>query len=76
VGLRDGAEKSTGIIFRVEANGTELAQTKALAGPWQELRANLTPWAGKTVVVSLVTDADGDYGFDWACWGEPGISPS
>jgi hypothetical protein len=73
-GLRDGAEKSTGVVFRAEANGVELAQVKALAGPWQELRADLASWAGKTVVLSLITDANGDYVCDWACWGEPGIA--
>ena len=74
VGLRDGAEKSTGVTFRVEANGVSLGETKVLVGPWQELRADLDVWAGKTVVVSLITDANGDFGFDWACWGEPGIA--
>ncbi len=73
VGLRDGAEKSNGVVFRVEANGVAVAQAKSLAGPWQELRADLTPWAGKTVVLSLVTNADGDYVCDWACWGEPSL---
>ncbi len=74
VGLRDGAEKSTGVIFRIEANGVGLAQVKTVAGAWQELRADLSPWAGRAVVLSLVTDADGDYVCDWACWGEPGIA--
>jgi hypothetical protein len=73
VGLRDGAEKSKGATFRVEVNGVELAQARALAGPWQELRADLGPWAGKTAVLALITDADGDFGYDWACWGEPGV---
>jgi len=74
VGLRDGAEKSNGVIFRVEANGVELARARVLSGPWQELRADLTPWAGKAVVLSLITDADGNYVCDWACWGEPEIT--
>ena len=73
VGLRDGADKSTGVTFRVEANGVECAQIKVLAGPWQELRADLGVWAGKSIVLGLVTDSDGDYVCDWACWGEPGI---
>ncbi len=74
VGLRDGAEKSKGVTFRVEVNGVELVKTEVLAGPWQELRADLSAWAGKTVVLALVTDANGDYGFDWACWGEPMVT--
>ncbi|NCQ32559.1 MAG: hypothetical protein GW802_34995, partial [Armatimonadetes bacterium] len=41
-----------------------------LPGEWSELAVDLSPWAGKPVVLSLVTDSEGPYSFDWAIWGE------
>jgi len=70
VGLRDGA-KSEGVIFVVEANGAEIARAKVLPGAWQELSGDLTPWAGRPCVVTLITDSDGSFSCDWAAWGEP-----
>ena len=73
-GLRDGSE-SEGVVFAVEANGTELFREKFVPGAWQEVRCDLKPYAGKPTVLSLVTDADGSCSHDWACWGEPAIAP-
>jgi hypothetical protein len=53
--------------------GQEVARKLIRPGPWQDLEADLTPWAGKPVVLSLVTDSDQDFNFDWAMWGEPGL---
>jgi hypothetical protein len=39
--------------------------------PWHEMSADLSPWAGKVVVLSLITDSAGAFGSDWARWGEP-----
>ena len=72
VGIRDGS-KSEGVVFSLQVNGTEVARRFMLPGEWQELTADLSPWAGKTALVSLVTDSDGTYSFDWAVWGEPVI---
>lgn len=71
VGLRDGS-RSKGCRFLVQASGREVASKIVLPGEgWQEVSADLSPWAGKTIVLSLVTDSDGSYEFDWAAWGEP-----
>lgn len=70
VGLRDGSE-STGCGFRVTVNGQTVAYRKMLPGRWEPLRADLSAWAGQPVLLSLVTDSEGDFGFDWAAWGEP-----
>ncbi|MCX5759133.1 MAG: DUF6259 domain-containing protein [Candidatus Hydrogenedentes bacterium] len=72
VGLRDGS-KSNGVVFRVEVNGSVLARQDMLPGAWTEIGADLTPYAGLPVVLSLVTDSAGDFGYDWAAWGEPVI---
>jgi len=69
VGIRDRA-KSAGVEFVVEANGGTLAREKVLPGAWHEVACDLTPWAGKPVVLSLITDSAGDYICDWAQWGE------
>lgn len=70
VGLRDGSS-SDGVVFAVEVNGRQVARRPMLPGGWQAVTADLSPWAGKAVVLTLVTDSDGPYSYDWAVWGEP-----
>jgi hypothetical protein len=69
VGLREGS-MSDGCVFLVKANGVQVARLRKLPGEWSELTADLSPWAGKPLVLSLVTDSDGGFNFDWANWGE------
>ena len=66
-------EKSTGVIFSVELNGRELVCQRMLPGRWQPVEADLSPWAGQPVVLTLSTDSDGPFNFDWAHWGQPRI---
>ncbi len=72
VGLRDGS-KSEGCGFVVKVNGVEAARAEKRPGEWSELRVDLSAWAGMPVLLSLVTDSEGSFGFDWAVWGEPRI---
>jgi len=74
IGIRDGSE-STGVVFVVEVNGDEVARQRMVPGAWHPLSADLAPWAGQPVVVSLMADSDGPFNFDWAHWGEPTIEP-
>lgn len=74
VGLRERSQ-SDGVIFVVEVNGQEVARQRMVPGPWQPLSADLSPWAGRPIVLSLITDSDGPFSFDWACWGEPSLQP-
>ncbi len=71
-GIADGS-KSDGVIFAVAVNGVEVSRQRMLPGAWAPLEADLGRWAGKDVVLSLTTDSDGTYNFDWAVWGEPRI---
>lgn len=73
VGVAGG--KSTGVVFRVEVNGRELARRRMLSEPWEEITADLAPWAGQPVVLALMTDSDGPFSYDWAHWAEPRIDP-
>ncbi len=72
VGIRDGST-STGVLFSVEVNGREIAGKRMEPGGWEELTVDLSRWAGKAIVLSLITDSDGAYTCDWAQWGEPRI---
>ena len=74
VGIRDGAT-STGVVFSVEVNGQAVVNRKMLPGVWETLSADLSQWAGKPIVFSLITDSDGPHTCDWAQWGEPTIRP-
>jgi len=71
VGLRDGS-RSEGCRFVVQVNGREVAsRLLAPAAGWQEIVSDLSAWAGRAIVLSLVTDSEGSFSFDWAAWGEP-----
>lgn len=72
VGLRDGS-KSEGVVFAIEANGAERARRRLTPGAWETLSADLSDLAGKPIVLSLVTDSDGPFDCDWACWGQPTV---
>ncbi|MEN6343726.1 MAG: DUF6259 domain-containing protein [Armatimonadia bacterium] len=74
VGLREGS-LSDGCLFVVEVSGKEVARKLIVPGQWETLEADLSPWAGKPVVLSVVTDSDKAYDFDWAMWGNPRLEP-
>jgi hypothetical protein len=57
----------------VELNGRQVARKRMLPGRWESLAVDLAPWAGKPVVLALVTDSAGAFNYDWAAWGEPRI---
>ena len=70
-GLRDGS-KSESVIFIVEANATEVYRER-ITGPdgWHPAKVDLSAFAGKALLLSLVVDADGPYSYDWATWADP-----
>jgi len=73
-GIRDGADPSNGVRFRIEVNGAERWSHDQHPGdPWTPWEVPLSDRAGQTVILSLITDARGDYTCDWAHWGEPRI---
>ncbi|MBN1347283.1 MAG: hypothetical protein JXQ73_31625, partial [Phycisphaerae bacterium] len=71
-GIRDGAEcKSMGVGFIVAVNGEERWRRDLLPdGKWVRVEVGLSGYAGKAVVVSLMTDSLGDYTCDWGQWAE------
>lgn len=74
VGLREGAQESNGAVCSIEVNGQEVARTAVLPEDGLiPMRAGLEQWAGKPVVVALLTDSAGSYTCDWVLWGSPRI---
>jgi len=74
-GIKDGADDSQGVGFRIAVNGTELWTEDLMPGEaWTPFDVSLADFAGETVVLTLITDSLGDYGYDWAFWGEPMIT--
>ena len=70
------APQGDGVVYRVEVEGREvfsntLRPEEARAG-WWPARADLTPWAGRTVRLTLTLDPGpaGDTNGDWAGWGD------
>jgi hypothetical protein len=71
-GIRDGSN-SHGVGFIVQVNGHEACSAQLRPSAWKPMTVDLARYAGQTVVLSLITDAMGDFSFDWAVWGEPRI---
>ncbi|MEA3364099.1 MAG: hypothetical protein U9Q79_00540 [Candidatus Hydrogenedentes bacterium] len=74
VDLRDGAEESNGVECVIEVNGLEIARARVL--PLEglvPLQADLAPWAGKPIVLTVITDSAGPYNCDWTMWKSPRI---
>ena len=71
VGIRDGS-KSKGVGFAVQVNG-ELQFGRSLhpGSGWVPVSVDLARWRGQPVLLTLATDAEGSYEFDWAVWAEP-----
>ncbi len=40
---------------------------------WADAVADLTPWAGRRVALTLRTEGRGDPAYDWAGWGAPAV---
>ena len=75
IGKADGSDPGDGILFRVavvDAGGKEtvIAEKQWIKHAWTPLEGDLSPWAGKTIRIKLISDVgpgDNSSG-DWACW--------
>ena len=82
VGKQDGSDPGDGILFRVtieDAAGkiTQIASRLATAHAWYELAGSLTPWAGQTVTLRLITDVGekNNSSGDWGAWADLRLEP-
>ncbi|MEW6355493.1 MAG: hypothetical protein AB1696_04145 [Planctomycetota bacterium] len=75
IGKADGSDPGDGILFRVavvDDGGKEtiIAEQQWIKHAWTPLVGDLSPWAGKTIRLKLITDVgpDDNSSGDWACW--------
>jgi hypothetical protein len=78
VGKQDGSILGDGLIYKVavvDANNTEtvVAQTAVTTHTWKPIEADLSRWAGQTISLKLITDANQDTSGDWGAWAEMSI---
>jgi len=74
VAIQDRAEAS-GCTFAVEVNCREEIAIKVDdADGWHPGTVDLSAYAGKTLLLTLLVDSDGPYSFDWARWGDVQIT--
>jgi hypothetical protein len=76
VGKGDGSDLGDGILYQVvvvsEGKATIAGEHTVLAHAWEPIEADLSPWAGKTVQIKIISDVgrgDNSVG-DWACWAD------
>jgi hypothetical protein len=71
VGIRDGS-KSNGVKFQIWRNG-EIVWSKHVVprDGWLPVNVDLGESDGEPMMLSLVTDSEGPYYFDWALWADP-----
>ena len=65
------AETANGTRFAVLVDGDEVWHTVQSDEEPVSHEIDLTPWAGRTVAVTLRMDALGDTSYDWAQWVQP-----
>ncbi|NOY79447.1 MAG: hypothetical protein GXP31_00430 [Kiritimatiellaeota bacterium] len=77
VGLRNGADKSDGVTFRIALSETGkkwdvVAETHWKEERWSEEQAvDLSAFRGREIFVRFTTDPGETTTDDWACWGFP-----
>jgi len=71
-GVADNS-RTQGVGFAVLINGNVEAHCTISKPRWEEFKIPLTPYAGKTVLLTFQTDSLGVADYDWAWWGEPKI---
>jgi hypothetical protein len=73
IGIHTGSD-SQGVEFIVEVLGQEkFRQVVKPNTEWQRICVDLSDYAGKTILLSLITDSFGTNYADHALWGEPKI---
>lgn len=74
LGIRDGAEQSNGVRFRLEVNeATLLDEVVKPDGRWHPVEVDLEKLAGQRVRLTLMTNDAGHSAADWAGWADPTV---
>jgi hypothetical protein len=73
-GVGEGS-KTDGMEFFILVNGADVfRETLAEDDGWHDGTADLSAFAGQTLLLSVGADARGDNYFDWARWADPRLS--
>jgi len=66
---------SDGVTFTVSVDGESVFEELATRGAWAWREVDLTPYAGRAVVLRLSTGPgpQNNVGWDWALWGQPRV---
>jgi hypothetical protein len=63
------------VAFEVQVNGQPVwGLPMPSPDGWKAATVDLAPWAGKPILLSLVTDSCGSNSCDWAVWGDPHLT--
>ncbi len=82
VGKQDGSDLGDGLLFKVviedsDGTRTEIANRRVSSHAWYELEGSLAPWAGKPVMLLLITDVGekNNSSGDWGAWADLSLVP-
>ncbi len=71
IGLKKGSDSSQGVTFEVLVNGESIWSEKITPDQsWQRFSVPLSKYRGQTILLTLVTNADGSNEGDQAFWAE------
>ena len=76
IGIADGArlgEPADGVRFEVELEGQQVFAKACHDGRWQAQAVDISAFAGRRVLLTLLTDAIKNTSYDWAVWGNPRV---
>ena len=69
-----GSARDSGVIFCVEINGKTVLSRRVSSHELLPIKVDLTQWAGKSILLALVTDAAGAPALGWPIWLQPRIT--
>jgi hypothetical protein len=77
-GIADSAGQSAGVLFGIQINGATQWRQTVSPGKWQQGSVDLTPYAGTTIVLRLLTTVGPSQNpaFDLACWASLNLQTS
>lgn len=72
IAMKKGSIQSDGVTFSVLVNGTEVfSKVKEGSSGFEDIRIDLSEYAGQTIILTLQTDSGETSAYDYAFWGDP-----
>jgi hypothetical protein len=74
IGIRDSANVK-GVRFEVQVNGeTQFSHSLQPGGGWLPVELDLASWRGQPILLTFVTEAEGNARWSQASWAEPRLA--